>query len=362
MGSTGWAPPHCPNPKCTYFNALTPGWTFKKKGFYRRGCDGERVQRFTCLACNRNFSRQTFRVDYWLKRPELLRWIFWLARGCMADRQIAQALGCSHSTVSLQIARLARHCLLFQARELAHIPTLKEIAIDGFETFEWSQYHPFHHNLAVDVETGYFLAHTDSELRRKGRMRPAQKARRSVLERRLGRPHPRAIETGTRDLLQMLPLGETVIIRSDDHRDYPRAFRHLDCTIDHRITSSRTRRTPSNPLFEINLLDMMLRHGTAAHKRETIAFVKRRQSSAARLFINQLWRNNIKKRRENGRHVTPAMQMGLHERPLRITDVLSDRLFVETVSLAPRWEQYYRGEVITRALAVNRTHDLKYAF
>ena len=44
----------------------------------------------------------------------------------------------------------------------------REIAIDGFESFEWSQYFPLHHHVAVDVNSGYFLFHTDSELRRKG--------------------------------------------------------------------------------------------------------------------------------------------------------------------------------------------------
>jgi len=101
--------------------------------------------------------------------------------GCMANRQMARALGCSPSAVAGQVARLGRHCLLFQAEELARVGSIPEIAIDGFESFEWSQYFPFHHNVAVDVESGYFLFHSDSPLRRKGRMTARQKARRTEL-------------------------------------------------------------------------------------------------------------------------------------------------------------------------------------
>jgi hypothetical protein len=154
------------------------------------------------MACNRHFSYQTFSTTYWQKRPELIPRVFMMVVGCMANRQIARALGCSHSTVAHHIARLGRHCLLLQAQELQRIAKLGEIAIDGFETFEWSQYFPFHHNVAIDVDTGYILNHTDSPLRRKGRMTAHQKIRRAQLEEQLGRPSRRAVEVGVRDLLE----------------------------------------------------------------------------------------------------------------------------------------------------------------
>jgi hypothetical protein len=281
----------------------------------------------------------------------------------MGNRQIARALGCSHSTVSHQIARLARHCMLFHSRELSRIRPPRSIAIDGFETFEWSQYFPFHHNVAVDVDSGYFLLHTDSPLRRKGRMTPQQKARRAELEANLGRPDPRAVEWGVRQLLEAATVRTSAItVRSDDHRAYPRAMASLQCAITHHVTSSKERRDAHNPLWEVNLLDLLIRHSTAAHKRETIAFSKRRQASIEKLSIFQVWRNTIKKRREKGRRVTSAMLMGVRTRPLRVRDVLARRLFFEHVAMPQRWQDYYCRRVQTRALPVNRTHELAYAF
>ncbi len=357
--SSSWVPPHCPNPNCRYFNTFSREWPYKRKGFYLRQTSPHRIQRFTCLACRRHFSTQTFSTSYWQKRPELSKRIVMMVVGCMGNRQMARALGCSPETVSHHVARLGRHCLLIQSRELRRIPALNEIAIDGFETFEWSQYFPFHHNVAVDVSSGYFLYHTDSPLRRKGRMRPRQKARRAKFEQALGRAPSRAVEDGVRDLL--FPFVSDVI-RSDDHRAYPRAIAALGRRVIHRVTPSTRRRDRRNPLWEVNLVDLMIRHSTAAHKRETIAWAKRRQASIEKLAIFQVWRNYMKKRWEKSELDTPAMILGLATRPWRLPDLLKERLFFHRIELSTRWEQYYRREVRTAALPINRTHHLRYAF
>jgi hypothetical protein len=283
--------------------------------------------------------------------------------GCMANRQIARALTCSPSTVAHHITRLGRHALLFQARELDRLTIQGDVVIDGFETFEWSQYFPFHHNVAVEAETGYFLFHTDSPLRRKGRMTEHQKRRRCVLEHRHGRADSRAVEIGIQELLAPLASkGQVSCVRSDDHRAYPRAIRAVNPRITHHVTSSKDRRTKCNPLWEVNLLDLMIRHSTAAHKRETIAWAKRRQAAAEKLAIFQVWRNYIKKRWEKGTHHTAAMLKGLVDRTLTFRDILAERLFRTRFVLPPRWRLYYDRRVETPALGVNRAHTLVYAY
>jgi len=151
-------------------------------------------------------------------------------------------------------------------------------------------------------------------------------------------------------------------VRSDDHRAYPRAFRGLTFRIRHRITPSTDRRDADNPLFEINLLDLLIRHSQANHKRETIAASKRRQASSERLAILLVWRNYIKHRWEKRCRQTPAMLKGMLERPLRVEDVLRGRLFRSRIALPERWARYYERGVITLALGRNRRHELKKAF
>jgi hypothetical protein len=289
--------------------------------------------------------------------------MFLMVVGCMANRQIARALGCAASTVTHQISRLGRHCLLFQASELKRITSVGEIVIDGFESFEYSQYFPFHHNVAVEVESGYFLFHTDSPLRRKGRMTAHQKKRRIELEAALGRPAPDAVRTGIRELLEPVAAKcDTLSIRSDDHKAYPPAMRQLGCRVTHTVTSSRARRDDRNPLWEVNLVDLMIRHSTAAHKRETIAWAKRRQASAEKLAIFQVWRNYVKRRWENGEAVSSAMLKGLASRLLKVRDILAGRWFREHTFLPRTWSRYYDRAVATPALGVNRMHTLTYAY
>jgi hypothetical protein len=116
-------------------------------------------------------------------------------------------------------------------------------------------------------------------------------------------------------------------------------------------------------LWEVNLLDLLIRHSSANHKRETIAWSKRRQASAERLAILLVWRNYMKGRREKQRgSPTPAMVRGLMGEPINPEKLLSRRLFRSRVQLPPRWREYYERAVWTRGLQRQRGHDLTMAF
>jgi transposase-like protein len=358
-----WQPPHCPNPNCKYHNDSHHRWPYRKHGFYHRIAPPHCIQRFLCLHCRRAFSRQTFSPTYWLKQPHLLQKVFMRCVGCMARRQIARDLRVAPSTIDRLIARLGRHCLLFHRLMLTHAPPTRDLVIDGFESFEWSQYYPCHLHLAVDRPSSLFLHFTDSELRRKGRMTGHQKQRRRELERHYGRPNPRAIVQDMRQLLEtVLPTAGPVILRSDDHPAYPRAMEGLTAEIEHRVTSSKERRDRRNELWEVNLLELVIRHSSANHKRETIAYSKRRQSAAEQMAVFLVWKNYLKYRYEKRCRVTAGMLYGLTTQPWQPEEVLAERLFRTRITLPSRWAQYYEGVIRTRALAINRRHTLKYAY
>jgi len=262
-------PPHCPNEKCRY-HKKPEGWRYKKAGFFPRKTKPYSIQRYKCLHCDRNFSKQTFMADYWLKRPDVLRSLLHRLLSCSSFRQIARQFDVAPSTVWNQSARLGRHCLLFQQKNQPDTPPTEPLVIDGFESFEYSQYYPTHFHVAVGSESHFFYAFTDSELRRKGRMTPLQQEKRVELEENLGRPDPKSIEKEMTHLVR-LAIGDmkAATIYSDDHQAYPRAFRRLeDVEISHHVTSSTDPRTPRNPLFPVNLLDLLIRHSGANHKRE----------------------------------------------------------------------------------------------
>lgn len=356
-------PPHCPSHNCAFHNALRHEWRFKRIGTYRRQLSPHRIQRFLCLHCRRSFSTQTFRTSYWLKRPEILPALLTKTTGAMANRQIARDLGVAPSTIDRQLSRLGRHCLLFHHQRMADAKPAPRIAIDGFVSFEHSQYWPFHHHLAVEPDTDFLLHFTDSEVRRSGAMTPGQKRRRAQLEATHGRPDPQAVYHDVRHLLEVVTGGQTrVTVLSDDHATYRKVLRHLRCEITHLVTSSRQRRDAGNPLFPINLADMLLRHSSANHRRETIAWSKRRQASAERLAVFLVWRNYLKGRREKERgSPTPAQVRGLADHRLTVGELLERRLFIGRIRLPERWRQYYWREIRTRVLVRQRRHVLRYA-
>jgi transposase-like protein len=350
IGAASVRPPHCPNPGCV-FHRDPAGWRFRRFGFFARRCQPRRIQRYRCSHCRRTFSSQTFSTTYWLRRPELLPVVYEGLVACSGFRQIARAHFASPSTIQTHSTRLGRHALLIHAERRPRHPPLEPVVIDGFESFEHSQYYPFHANLAVGARSHFLYAFTDAELRRKGRMTPHQKSRRGVLEARYGRPDSKAVEREVAALLHMVGAPRSTLeIHSDEHRAYPRALRRLEgLSVRHHVTNSRAPRTTRNPLFPVNRMDLLIRHSGANHKRETIAFSKRRQSALERLAIFAVWVNFQKSRSEKRRDETPAQAIGLASRRLTTADILASRRFPSLVALPERWRPYYEGTVPTRA-------------
>jgi transposase-like protein len=385
-GTARFRPPHCPNRSCRFHHVST-GWKYWRIGTRHRRGSRSPSPRFQCLACRRRFSDRTFATTYWLHRPALLAPIAALSIAGSGLRQIGRELGVSHSTVARHLARAGRHCLLAHRTMLEGGTIREEVAFDGFETFEYSQYFPCHFNLAAGRDSWFLYHFTDSPLRRKGSMTAEQKKERARLESRFGRPDPKAVENGILELLRALVprmtagrmpgarpepetfrVAEPALLHSDDHPAYGRAVRRLrdevgEVVILHQITPSTEPRTCANPLFPVNLADLLLRHCGANHRRETIAFSKRRQAAIERLAIFTVWRNAIKWRREKRPGRTAAMQAGILETPLTWGQLFGRRLFPHRRLLPGSWWDYYWRRIRTPALGETQVeHRLGYAF
>lgn len=165
---------------------------------------------------------------------------------------------------------------------------------------------PFHRGPAASwrwVRNGYFSRQCSP--RRVQRFRCCH-CRRHFSEQTFRQFHP----TG----FHLLAGATKVELYSDEHQDYPRALRRLaSLSVVHHTTSSRAARTSRNPLFAVNLLDLLVRHGGSNHKRETIGFSKRRQSAIERLWVLLAWRNYVKsfsERKRDAHRRDPAVGVG----------------------------------------------------
>jgi len=281
---------------------------------------------------------------------------------CSGLRQIARESNVSHTTIRRLAERLGRHCLLFHENHRPLAAPNEPVVLDGFRTFEHSQYWPMDIHLLIG--TSHFVyGFNDAELRRSGSMRPSQQVKRTILEEKFGRPDPKATEKQVEELLRrVIPPGGSVVLRSDEHPAYPRAAKRLsDRHFLHEATSSKAARTTSNPLFPVNLADMILRHSSANHKRETIAFSKRRQGALYRLAVWTVWRNYIKDRSENRKVGTPAMALGLTVGPMTVGEVLAKRHIPSRANLSGWLSRCYFGRIATRAMLGCRGHQKRHA-
>ena len=347
-----FVPPFCPSPHCHFHRADRDLWRWTRAGYYTRLARPHRIARFRCRHCGRHFSTQTFSTTYWLRHPGRLEPVAHRLVGGSALRQIAREFHASPQSILNLAVRLGRHALLFHLAHRPDGPIAEPLALDSFQSFEFSQYHPTLFHLVAGRTSHFFYGFTDSELRRSGRMTARQKRRRIELELRLGRPDPRSIEREVAAVLGLVaPVEQSLQLHTDEHADYPRALRRVrHLAIEHRTISSRAARTSRNPLFEVNLLDLLVRHCGANHRRETIAFSKRRQAAAERLWWFLVWRNHCKHFSERRRDGTPAMRVGVQVRPLGIGEVLGERLFRSRSALPARWARYYDRDAVTREI------------
>ena len=90
-------PPFCPRRGCKY-HTRSEGFRFQKKGTYRTKRRTANP-RYLCLGCRSTFCQNAFSLNYYRKRPELLRPV---AAGMVAGsayRQLARSLDCAPATV-----------------------------------------------------------------------------------------------------------------------------------------------------------------------------------------------------------------------------------------------------------------------
>ncbi len=160
-----------------------------------------------------------------------------------------------------------------------------------------------------------------------------------------------------------MPPGEGATVLSDEHPAYPRAIRRLgDRRLRHRVTSSRAARTARNPLFPVNRQDGMLRHCSANHRRETIAFSKLRAGVIERAAMQVVFMSFQKSFSEKRRDSTPAQKLGLVDHRVTVPELLRWRLFPSRLRLPAVWQRYYDRRVPTRRIPNARRHQLRYAY
>jgi len=373
-----FAPPFCPRPDCAQHHLPTPRcFAYQLFGSFTR-TDGRRVPRYRCTVCRRTFSKQSFAVSYYLKRPELLSPIAAGLVNGAAHRQISRIVGCAPSTVTRLSARLGRHALLLQVLALMHLEDdCEDTVLDHAEAFEGSQDEPFAIATLVGARSWFCYGLEGSTHERTGRRSSWQEVRR--LQRPARDPRGGYEGSAARLLATRLKFASRqgpLRINVDDKPDYVRAVSSAGLRDRIRLVvfpnpergprgspRSEKARLRDTAMFPNDLLHALMRHSLAHHHRETIAFPRRINAALERVFLMMAWRNFVKgvsERRADPS--TPAMAKGLTDRPWAWARVFARRLFAARLPVPSSWMEIYRREWTTPGLTSNTRHALALAF
>lgn len=348
----------CPNPACRLHSAGKESRWYSPRGSYRTKTFGS-VQRYQCNYCGRWFSQQSYSIDYYAKRR--VNYCELLSRhvASSSGRAISRAMGISPDSVQNRLDRLARQALGVHATLLPLIETDEARCVDGFVSFDVSQYFPSEVTISITAASRFVLDLSQTNRRRSGTMTLRQTKRARQLYTKCSFEHGGVSRT-FRELLDSLGIARPraafvpLVITTDEKPEYARVLDHhaLFRTQDerhrviHQTINSHLPRTYANPLFASNYLDREIRKDLANHHRETACFSRNVANGLCRLSVYLFYHNYFKRFCINA----PCFDKTLHGEAAGIPRAMIDkelvsfffaRRFLSRVALLPTLERIW---------------------
>lgn len=321
-------PKFCPRPDCPSHSG-TP-FRFRSRGFFRRLCDRRVVERFLCLACTRGFSEQSFRLNYRLKRPELLVRLFQDRVSKVTHRQSCRNHACSRSTEERHFRRLSLHCEAFHEAQMAKAAAQGGVQgvflLDELETYEEDRNEkPLTVPVLIERASGFVIDVRVGTLAARGKRRQKPLGPLEVRRKSESRQVVRAAFERLRELTRK---QASICVLTDEKSSYAKLLGELfGARCQHLRTPSTRRRDVRNPLWPINHTMARVRDNVSRLVRETWAASKLRRWLAGQLAIWVCYRNYVRGRTNPEPRFTPAMALGLQRRRWKLRRLLRWRLF-----------------------------------
>lgn len=326
----GFHPTFCPRKDCPSRSGSP--FTYRCRGRFRRHCDGRSVPRFRCLCCSRGFSEQTFRVNYRLKRPELLGRLFFDRVSKVSHRQSARIQGCTRGTEERHFRRLSGHCAAFHSVRMSEIAAhggLGEVfLLDELETYEQHRTgKPVTVPILIERESGFVIDVRAGALAARVSARKQREAGEAspVEERKCESRH--VVQAAFEQLQNACPKNRPIVVLTDMKPTYAAILRKLfGARCHHDRTPSTRRRDVSNPLWPINHTLARVRDNLSRLVRETWGAAKLRRWLQGHLAIWTCYRNYVRGRTNKEPSRTPAMALGAQEHQWSVRRLLKWRV------------------------------------
>ncbi len=312
-------PTFCPNTHCPTRTHTRP-FTYQRRGYFRRKCDGRTVQRFSCRSCAQRFSSQTFRFDYRWRKPRLHLRVFDLFVSKVTMRQMARITRVRRPTVERRLLRIGSHCKEFHRfvlHEAGRAGLLQGVfQLDELETFETDRrLKPVTMPVLIERHSYFVVYGSTAPLGARGRLAPHLKKRKERYEAAEGRRRSgsvRAVRECLSEWARVHRRGVGMHLQSDRKSSYRRLFLQAagDQFGSHTTESSRRRRDYGNLLFPINHTLAMMRDGISRLVRRSWGAAKLRERLEVHFWIWAAYRNYVRGVTVRTR-VTPAQALGV---------------------------------------------------
>jgi hypothetical protein len=287
----------CPDSECS---SQKPGPNLSRlvrKGSYFRRSDGQWIERFQCLACDRSFSHSTFGVCYRQKKRKLNHRLKLLLNSGVSQRRAALILGVNRKTVVRKFRFLAVQARLSHASYLGEltIKPITSVQFDDLETSEHSKCKPLSVALAVETKTRKILGFQVSQMPAKGHLS-------RIALRKYG-PRPDLRAAGWNALFQSLKpiVNADAHWLSDENPHYPRFLMRHHPEAIHETTKGRRgcvagqgelKKIGFDPLFSLNHTCAMLRANLNRLFRKTWCTTKNKQGLIDHLSLYVQFHND----------------------------------------------------------------------
>lgn len=328
MDPKQFTPPRCPNRGCAKHWQPTPAF-FRRVGSYRPRCRTVPVPRFECRDCGRGFSRQTFRLDYRDRRPELNAPLFERLTGGATLRHCSRTLGADCKTIQRKFRKLSRHLRILDRSLLRRLPSGCTLVLDEQEDFETTRTKPVTIPVVVERVSKLVVAVDVAAIRRVARKGSRGRRRLERQESREGRRRDdsrRCLRHVFGRLARLLE-GKNAALVTDCKSSYATECRRIhQARFHHLRVPSDLPKDVASPLFPVHLAQSMIRCSNARMRRRSWAKSKSRRMLRLQLAMFAAFRNWHRQRHNaDPRSYTPGVCLGLVARRLEAQEMLAWR-------------------------------------
>ena len=289
--------PPCPHCELTSESpeSRTSALSVIRTGHFYRQSDTQRVQRFRCLRCLKNFSEATLQPCYWQKKRHLNTQVRNLLCSCVSQRRTALLLTLNRKTVVQKFRFLAQQAALWMDDNRPPSP-LSHFQFDDMETHEHTKCKPLSITIAVEHATRRILGIEVSVMPAKGTL--------AALSRKKYGPRPDERPQARKALFARLKafIAPIALIQSDQNPHYREDVKKHFPEARHETFKGRRgaivgqgelKKIGFDPLFSLNHTCAMIRDNVNRLKRKTWATTKKAERLAAHLILYAQFHNEV---------------------------------------------------------------------